>query len=108
MTKPKTKKREYSFGTLSLIETASGELRLAVDVEQVETTSEEIMHRIRSLMSGLAYMYNRNGDTIEGLGEAYIEGMETGIHAMQAKIDKDKGGSNSGDGGPTMGFRANL
>jgi len=105
-----TKKREYSFGTLSLIEQKDGELRLAVDIEEVEGTSEDLMHKIRAIMCGLSYMYNREGPSIESIGAAYLEGMQTGIEVMQDKIDKASGGgSNSGgEGGLRMGFTAKL
>lgn len=102
-TKPKTLK--YSYGELKLTETSSGDLKLEVNIEQADRTPEQVLDRIRATLCGLQYVLNNNESEIQGLGEAFIEGMETGIRAMQSgrvgstlkSDDKDK---------PTMGFHA--
>jgi hypothetical protein len=101
----KKPKKSPSFGTLSFIETRDGDLRMAVDIEQNEGTSEDLMFRIRSTLCGLSYLYNKNGEHVEAMGEAYIEGLETGIESMKKK-DTPSGSSGPNEHGATMGFRA--
>jgi hypothetical protein len=102
----KTKKFKGSFGTIAFIETPNGDLRLNVDVFQGKHTTEEMMHRIRAIVCGIKHVYNRNTSEIESLGDAYMDGLETGISAMQDK--KKKPEPESGDGGPKIGFNAKL
>jgi hypothetical protein len=100
------KKFKGSYGTLAFIEMPNGEIRFTVDVHQGKHTSESIIHRIRSIVCGIRHVYSTDPDEITQLGEAYLDGLETGIMSMQdrkKKPDPEAGGNSS-----KIGFHAVL
>lgn len=101
-TKPKVEKKKppLSYGSLTLIETRSGDLRIEIDIGQAERTSEQLMDRLRATLCGLQYVLNKNESEIHSLGEAYLEGLENGVASSRPKP--------SSQTGPKIGFHAEL
>jgi len=100
------KKFKGSFGTIAFIEMPNGGIRLNVDVFQGKHTTEEMMHRIRAIVCGIKHIYSNGEEDVAQLGEAYLDGLETGIMSMQ---QKKKPTPEGGEGnGSKIGFHAAL
>ena len=101
-TKPKTNP-DLSYGLFKIIETEDGDLRLVVDIHAADKTPEALLDRLRATLCGMQYVLNKNEEEVLHLGEAYIEGLETGLRAARGseKISPEEAVAK-------MGFHANL
>lgn len=95
--------KNSSYGIIKLVATDDGEYRLEVNIEQSDNANEQVMDRIRATICGLQYLLNKNEEMVHNLGEAFIDGMETGIRASSMGSKKDSPTERS-----TMGFHASL
>jgi hypothetical protein len=90
--------RRASYGTLVLAEEQDGSLSPHFQIEETDGVNPELIERIKFGLAGLGYLWERDAETIERLGMAYLEGIEYGSRQAQEE-DNEK---------PKMGFRAKL
>jgi hypothetical protein len=89
----KTEQTQPSVGTFALVETRGGQLKVHLDVSFQENTHPDLRRRIQAALAGLHYLYERDGDRIDAMGLAFLEGMEEGIERTQKEAtSKKKGG----------------
>lgn len=96
--KPRTQ-WQPTFGIVSITENRDGTIKVNVDIEPQETSSEETINKIKSIVAGMAYYYERNEEVVEAVGSAYLEGMEVGLR--QNRPQGNNGGTPVKMGFPT-------
>lgn len=106
MPKKKTPERQPSAGSLALVETLSGELRVQLDFHVEDTTDPKIIKELRAAIVGLSYIYDKESANIVNVGNAYIEGVEQGAARATQEAKKPKANKNYKDS--TIGFNTIL
>lgn len=93
--------KQPSFGVITVIEDGN-DIKLAVEVDSNDTSPEDIIERIKAVISGMLYVYDKDRSAVEALGQAYLDGVETGIRNSHPPVPVD--GSPPTEEGLSMGF----
>lgn len=96
-----------SVGSIAIIETKTGKLRVHLDFAPQPTTDSQMLERIKYAVAGLAYLYEQNGDIVETTGRAYLEGIEEGIRQLEAH-NRQTDKKSKGYKGHNIGFKADV
>jgi hypothetical protein len=98
--------RPPSVGTLALVETKTGLLRIHLDFSLQEGTDPMIARRLQASVAGLSYIYERDTANVESIGIAYLDGIEEGI--KQIKLADKKKNSNKNYQDSKIGFHGKM